>query len=57
KGEVYDQDSGCHHIGHAIWNLCALLELNYEDTPMIDEDLFRQRMKYWADKKQEKADD
>jgi hypothetical protein len=53
KGEHYDQDSGCHHIGHAIWNLCALLELNYQDLPMIDEEVFWERMKYWAEKKQE----
>lgn len=24
----YDSESKCHHLGHAIWNLCALYELN-----------------------------
>lgn len=48
NGETYDQDSGCHHLGHAIWNLCALLELNHSDTPMIDQELFDRRMKHWA---------
>lgn len=53
KGEQYDEDSGCHHLGHAIWNLCALLELNYGDADMIDEPLFRKQIQYWADKKKE----
>lgn len=47
----YDDDSGCAHLGHAIWNLCALLELNYGDTPIMDEKVFYERMKYWAEKK------
>jgi len=50
-GETYDQDSGCHHLGHAIWNLCALLELNTTGE-VIDEDLFRERIAYWLEKKQ-----
>lgn len=54
SGEVYDQDSGCHHLGHAVWNLSALLELNYGDTLVIDEKLFRERMQYWINKKKEK---
>lgn len=28
-GEMIDSESGQHHLGHAIWNLCALFELNY----------------------------
>jgi hypothetical protein len=51
KGELYDDDSGCLHIAHAVWNLCALLELNHQDLPVIDEKVFTERMKYWANKK------
>lgn len=50
-GEFYDQDSGCAHIGHMVWNLCALYQLNYAHKPAIDEDLFRERMAYWRQKK------
>lgn len=56
QGEVYDQDSGCHHLGHAIWNLCALYELNYKDQPAVDSMLFTARMAYWAAKKAEAQD-
>lgn len=55
NGETYDTDSGCHHVGHAIWNLCALLELNYQETPIIDEKVFWERMAHWAQKKAEAA--
>ncbi len=57
NGEVYDKDSGCHHIGHAIWNLCALMELNYKNKPVINKDLFDQQMKHWIEKRQEKMND
>lgn len=53
EGEAHDKDSGCHHLGHMVWNLCALLELNYPDTPAIDEETFREQMEYWAAKKAE----
>jgi len=37
NGETHDQDSACHHLGHAIWNFCALLEINYAgDAPTAD---------------------
>jgi hypothetical protein len=49
-GEVYDQDSGCHHLGHAIWNLCAWMELN-TTGPLIDKEVFYARMAYWAAEK------
>jgi hypothetical protein len=52
RGETFDQDSGCSHIGHAIWNLCALLELNYP-TEVIDEALFRKQCEYWLVQKKE----
>jgi len=28
KGEIFDEDYKTHHIGHAIWNLMVLFELN-----------------------------
>ena len=29
--QVFDKESGLHHIGHAIWNLMSVLELEVED--------------------------
>jgi hypothetical protein len=55
-GEFYDQDSGCPHLAHAVWNLSALAELNYGDKPVMDEKIFCERMAYWAEKKAEKED-
>ena len=57
NGEDYDEDSGCHHIGHAIWNLCALMELNYKDTAVINQGAFDHGMALWAKKRQEKTND
>lgn len=51
NGEVYDQDSGCHHLAHACWNLCALLELNYPDVPMRDKEIYDRQMTFWSEKK------
>lgn len=31
EGEPIDEESGCHHIGHAIWNLLALMDLNLQE--------------------------
>jgi len=31
KNSHIDQESGCNHLGHAIWNLMALLDLNYKE--------------------------
>lgn len=53
-GEFYDDDSGCSHLGHAVWNLCALAELNYGDFPTIAEAKFRERMEYWAEEKRKR---
>lgn len=54
NGEYYDQDSGCCHIGHMIWNLCALLELNHGEKPVIDAKVFKERMEYWAEEKRKR---
>lgn len=53
QGEAYDRDSGCHHLGHAIWNLCALFELNHGKVDVINEPLFESQIKHWAEKKKE----
>lgn len=49
EGELYDQDSGCSHLGHAIWNLLALHELNHSDE-IIDEELFNKQCEHWKNK-------
>jgi len=51
-GEFYDQDSGCAHLAHAVWNLSALAELNYNDRPIIDQEVFDKRMKHWKAQKE-----
>ena len=56
QGEHHAQDSGCHHLAHAVWNLCALFELNYKDQPVIDEKIFWDKIKYWNQKRQERED-
>jgi hypothetical protein len=55
EGEVYDEDSGCSHLGHAIWNLMALHQLNHPDE-VFNESVFSERCKYWKDKKGENND-
>jgi hypothetical protein len=52
EGEAYDQDSGCSHLGHAIWNLLALHELNHPDE-VIDKEIFNKQCEYWKSKKSE----
>jgi hypothetical protein len=47
---VYDTDSGCSHLGHAIWNLLALHELNHPDE-IMDEGVFNKQCEYWKNKK------
>lgn len=49
SGETYDQDSGCSHVGHAAWNLCALLELNHPNE-LYEHEIFNERIKYWREK-------
>ena len=53
EGEVYDQDSGCSHLGHAIWNLLALHELNHP-SEVIDEEIFNKQCEIWKHKKLDK---
>ena len=51
-GEKYDNDSGCSHLGHAIWNLMALHELNHPDE-VIDDEVFKRQCAHWKAKKEE----
>jgi hypothetical protein len=52
-GEEYDKDSGCLHIAHAVWNMCALHELN-STSPPIDEVVFQERALHWAKVREER---
>jgi len=36
-GQLWDADTGCLHLAHAVWNLNALIELNVtSDVPAVD---------------------
>ena len=50
-GEKYCKDSGCSHLGHAIWNLMALHELNHPDE-IIDDEVFKRQCAYWKNVKE-----
>lgn len=54
EGEVHDTDSGCSHLGHAIWNLLALHELNHPDE-IMDKKVFNKQCEHWNNKKVESA--
>lgn len=56
SGEKFAEDSGCHHLSHAAWNLFALLELNYPGETH-DPELFTKMLEYWKQKKQAKEMD
>jgi len=49
-GKKYDDDSGCSHLGMAIWNMLALHQLNHPDE-IMDADLFKEKCKYWRAQK------
>lgn len=44
-GETFDPETGCLHVGHAVWNLLTLIENNH-DGPVTSED-FEQCIAYW----------
>jgi len=52
-GEKYDDDSGCSHLGHAIWNLMALHELNHPDE-IIDDKVFKRQCAHWKAEKEKR---
>ena len=39
NGEEFDPESGCNHLGHAKFNLDALIDLNYPNRA-VDPELF-----------------
>jgi hypothetical protein len=43
RGQQYDEESGCNHIGHAIWNLMALLDLNYPNEAIDIEEFGKEK--------------
>lgn len=36
--DLYDEESGCLHVAHAIWNFSMLIELNWKSLPVKKED-------------------
>lgn len=52
-GEQFDKDSGCSHLGHAIWNLSALLQLNHPDE-VCDMEPFKKQCEFWLQKRMER---
>ena len=36
EGEIYDPDTGCHHLAHAVWNFNAAQTLNFSELPPLD---------------------
>lgn len=42
-GEIFDKEYGTHHIGHAIWNLMTMFELNGHE--IIDSEEFTKAFK------------
>lgn len=49
SGEYYANDSGCAHLAHAMWNIMALMELNYPGQ-IIDQELFDKMIEHWKDR-------
>lgn len=48
EGKEYDEDSACSHLGHAVWNLMALIELNHPENECGPN--FRERCEHWGKK-------
>ena len=53
KGNMFARDTGCLHIAHAMWNLMALIELNYPNVTH-DSELFAKMKEHWEQIKEEK---
>jgi len=47
NGEWFDQDTGCSHAAHVMWNMGALIQMNYPDEadrdPFFDQAGFEAR--------------
>jgi hypothetical protein len=53
SGTFYDEETGCPHLAHAVWNLCALAELNYKDYAPCDMQVFLNSIEKIQGKKKE----
>lgn len=40
--DLYDPETGCHHVAHAIWNLAMLLDLNWTHLPITHDGQVRE---------------
>lgn len=54
QGEMYASDSGCTHLGHAMWNIMALQDLNYPGITH-DPELFAAMCEYWKTRREAEA--
>jgi hypothetical protein len=50
KGNPFDDESGCSHLGQTIWNLMVLLEVNHPDQ-MINLSRFTEAIEDLKEKK------
>lgn len=48
NGETFAADTGCLHLAHAMWNIMAIIELNYPGVTH-DPERFAVMMQHWAD--------
>lgn len=54
QGETFATDTGCLHLAHAMWNVMALIELNYPGVTH-DPELFAKMSEHWAEVKRRKT--
>lgn len=47
NGETFAGDTGCTHLGHIMWNIMALQDLNYPGIT-YDPELFEAMKEYWT---------
>lgn len=52
-GETFATDTGCLHLAHAMWNIMALIELNYPGVTH-DPELFAKMADHWAEVRRRK---
>ena len=36
RGQVIDEESGCHHLAHVLWNICTLMVYENENIGIDD---------------------
>lgn len=54
QGEIFATDTGCLHLAHAMWNIMALIELNYPGVTH-DPATFDRMIKQWTEVKRRKT--